>query len=151
MTLPFLVAVSDSDPWRAHKKKCSLTFSTSGREALAAAPRGKPAAAPVPMAIRPAPTPLRVVAAVAVVALPIGLQLAILTLDDAVVEAAETAAASAMRVEDEESSIDCIFSVFRVFGFLFLSLFFLLNTGQFSLSIENKKNKNKERLARHRN
>jgi hypothetical protein len=86
---------------------------------LAAAPRGKPAvAAPTPIVTRPVPTLLRVAAVAAVVALPAGLQLASLHLEeyDALVEeeAAEenAAAASATRVEDEERSIVGFVSLF---------------------------------------
>lgn len=76
------------------------------------------------MAIRP--TPLRVVAAVAVVALLVGLASINRDEHDAVVvvvdeEAAETAAASARRVEEEERSI------WIVEFFLSFSLFFFLS------------------------
>lgn len=115
---------------------------------MAAAPRGKPAvaAAPTPMAIRPAPTPLRVVAAVAVVVLPIGLQLTLLTLDEheAVVEAAETAAASAMRVDDEERSIEGELIVFLMF-FVFFCLSHLFLSERVTFSIENQKTKNRSK------
>ena len=127
---------------------------------MAAAPRGKPAAAPTPMATKPTPTPLRVVAAAvaAVVALPIlGLLRPANSLhleeDEHDVTAA---AASAMRVEDEEQRsieggfFDCVF----FFGF---SLSLSASTC-FSLpSIETTKNKTttpllsqEKNLARHR-